>query len=88
MIPVADLLGQTLLHHGPRLVNPIHASRAHFRQMFGNDTRYRMALGLLFKLASDPRTLGAVENGGNIRLIGRKRTIVQVGRVVQVARVA
>jgi hypothetical protein len=64
------------------------APAAHLGAVLGHDVRDGMALRLLLQGARDPGTLGAGKEVGHRGLVLGERTIVEVGRVVQMARVS
>ena len=59
---------------------------AHLRQVLRHDVRDGVALRLLLQLAGDPGALGPVEDRVHTRLALGQRPVVEIGRVVQVAR--
>ena len=59
---------------------------ADLRKMFGDDVGDRVRLRRLLQIAANPRTLGPFEDRFNPGLIGGQRPVVEIGRVVQMAR--
>ena len=56
--------------------------------MFRHDMGDGMRLGLVFQVPVDPGALGPLEDRLGRRLVGRQRPIVEIGRIVQVTRLA
>ena len=88
VVPVGDLLGEAVLHGGAGLVDPAEAPAAHLRDVLGHDVRDGVAERLLLEVAGDPGALGAGEEVVDRRLALGERPVVEVGRVVQMARVS
>ena len=54
--------------------------------MFGDDVGYCVPEGLLFQFGANPAAFGPFEDGVGGRVLGRQGRVVEIRRVVQVAR--
>ena len=86
MVPIGDLFGKPILHRGFRLRDERQLAIANFLEMLGHDVGHRVALRLLLQFAGDPSTLGPSENGFDARLALGQWAVIEVGRVVHMAR--
>ena len=84
-VPVADLLGQALLHGSTGLADPLQATGADLGEVARDHLSDGVAEGLLLQLPRDPGRLRALEDGLDARLLGREWPVVEVGSVVKVA---
>ena len=86
VVPVGDLLGQPVLHRRLGLGDELELAVAHLLEVLRHDLGDRVALRLLLELAVDPRALGPIEDRVDARFALGQRPVVEVGRIVEVAR--
>ena len=86
VVPVRDLLGETVLHGRFGLVDQREPGRADFREMFRDDVGDGVRLRRLLQTPANPGALGPFEERVDRRLVVRQRPVVEIRRVVQMAR--
>ena len=88
MIPVVDLLAEPVLNGGAGLVDPFRTPGANLLQMLRDDLRNGVGKSLLLQIAGDLCALRAGQQRIHVRLIGAKRPVIEVRRVMKMVRYA
>ncbi|GBD26512.1 hypothetical protein HRbin30_01844 [bacterium HR30] len=86
MIPVGDLLGESVLHRRPGLLDPLQPPPPHLLQVLRNHVSDRVRLRSALQVAGDPGALGAGQNLLRQWFVRSERPVVQVRGVACVAR--
>ena len=88
VVPVADLLGEPILDRRSGLVNPPQPPPTDFLEVLRHHLRNGVCDRFLLQVTGDPGTRGVRQQAVNVQFVGSQRTVVKIGRVVQVARLA